>query len=202
MAKKESGLSFSRDQAKRWLRGACSRARQAVPLRDRKRWSAQATERFLSLPEYRRAETVAVFLTFGSEIETLLLIGQAWHDGKRVLIPMCDRGFSKPYFAPLRPEDRLVKTPQGPLELATKGQPFRGSAIDLILVPGLAFDRQLNRLGYGGGVYDRLLAQSRRASHIGFFWNLQQLDHVPVSAHDVALDGIVTETRVLRPPRH
>ncbi len=154
------------------------------------------------LPEYRRAKTVAAFVNFGSEIETGSFIEKAWKDGKNVVIPMCERGFDRPYFALFRHDDKLTQTAKGPFELVEKRGAFSFRSIDFVVVPGLAFDSRLHRLGYGGGVYDRLLAKTRKAIHVGLFLEIQQLDRLPISLHDKQLHAIVTEKRVLRRPRH
>ena len=73
---------------------------------------------------------------------------------------------------------------------------------DVVIVPLVAFDRFANRLGNGAGHYDRLLARHRRPS-IGIAFDTQRIDAVPIEAHDVALDMVVTESGVVRPaPGH
>ena len=72
----------------------------------------------------------------------------------------------------------------------------RRDAIDWVLVPGVAFDRDGRRLGYGGGYYDRLLPLlSPRAARVAGAFDLQIVDRVPAAPHDVAVDAIVTEIR-------
>jgi 5-formyltetrahydrofolate cyclo-ligase len=200
MAKKEPVSLI--DEAKRWLRRACVQVRQSVSAKDRQAWSLRAVKRVTLMPEYRRAKTVAGFIHFGSEIETDGFIQRAWKDGKNVVIPMCERGFDKPYFASFRRGDPLTQTAKGPFELVEKRGAFPWSSIDFVIVPGLAFDSQLNRLGYGGGVYDRLLSKTSKAVHVGLFLEAQELDRLPVSRHDKTLHAVVTEKRILRRPRH
>jgi 5-formyltetrahydrofolate cyclo-ligase len=188
--------------AKRWLRGVCSRLRTEISPRNRRAWSALSAKRLAGLPEYRRAKTVAAFINFGSEIETDDFIQRAWKDGKNVVIPMCKNGFDKPYFVLFRRGDQLKKTAHGPCELLERRGAYPLSSIDLVVVPGLAFDARLHRLGYGGGVYDRLLSKTRRAVHVGLFMESQELERLPNAPHDRALHAVVTEKRVLRRPRH
>jgi 5-formyltetrahydrofolate cyclo-ligase len=199
MAKKESLLI---NDAKRWLRRASVRLRQSIAATVLKRDSAAAVKRLTQLPEYRRAKTVAGFIHFGSEVRTDGFMEKAWKDGKNVVIPMCERGFDQPYFALFRKGDKLASTAQGPFELVEKRGAFPLSSIDFVVVPGLAFDHRLHRLGYGGGVYDRLLAKTPHATHVGLFLEVQRLAHLPISPHDKELHAIVTEKRVLRRPRH
>jgi 5-formyltetrahydrofolate cyclo-ligase len=197
---KEKSLTLT-DEAKRWLRAVCVQVRRSVSSKGRKRWSALAAKRLAGLPEYRRAKTVAAFINFGSEIETDDFIQRAWKDGKNVVIPMCKNGFDKPYFVLFRRGDQLKKTAHGPCELLERRGAYPLSSIDLVVVPGLAFDARLHRLGYGGGVYDRLLSKTRRAVHVGLFMESQELERLPNAPHDRALHAVVTEKRVLRRPR-
>lgn len=188
-------------EAKRWLRRACVQVRQSVGANELKRASTLAAKRLLALPEYRKATTVAAFINFGSEIQTETFIRQAWKDGKNVVIPMCERGLDNPYFALFRRGDKLAKTAKGPFELVERSGAFPMRSIDFVVVPGLAYDSRLHRLGYGGGVYDRLLAKTPKAFHVGLFLDVQKLELLPVSGHDRALGAIVTEKRVLRRSR-
>ena len=71
---------------------------------------------------------------------------------------------------------------------------FEGK-IDLIIVPGLAFDMSKNRLGYGGGYYDRFLLKHKSATCVGAFYELQKMKRLPVEPHDVVLDEILSETQ-------
>jgi 5-formyltetrahydrofolate cyclo-ligase len=143
--------------------------------------------------EYRRAKTVALFIGFGSEVETDAIIRHAWKSGKNVLIPMTSHGFDRPFFALFRRGDPLVRTSYGPLELVQRTEPFNMKRVDLVIVPGLGFDDDGYRLGYGGGVYDRLLLKTPKARHIGLFFTAQRVHAIPKGRHDHPMTGIVTE---------
>ncbi len=71
-----------------------------------------------------------------------------------------------------------------------------GEDVDFMIVPGLAFDRQGGRVGYGGGCYDRML-KNTSASKVGLAFGFQLIDHVPLEEHDICLDMVVTETEVI-----
>lgn len=172
------------------------RTRQALPAGARRRWSRAALKHLQKTPYYRKAKTIATFIGFGSEIETERLIVDAWKHGKNVLIPVSAHGFHKPYFALFKKGDGLKKTAFGPLELLENKKPYDFKAVDLVVVPGLAFDRQRHRLGYGGGVYDRMLEKTVRAKHVGLFFRSQFIAHLPREPHDIVLDAIITEKGV------
>ncbi len=188
-------------EAKRWLRRCLIRLRQSLPASERKRASRRAVAALLRSSLYRRSKTIAVFVSFGSEIETRLLVERAWADQKNVLLPITRHGFHSPHFALFRPDDSLAATRHGHHEHVKTTTPFHFGRIDLVVVPGLAFDDAGFRLGYGGGVYDRLLAQTPRAHHVGLFFSSQRLHRLPRNRHDHPMTAIVTERGVFV-PRH
>jgi len=180
-------------EAKRWLRRYLVRQRQSVAGVKAKRLSARIAGAFIRSALYRKAKAIALFVPFGSEVQTEAIIRDAWKRGKDVLIPMTSLGFAKPYFALFRHGDKLVKTSYGPLELVENVRAFDFRRIDVVVVPGLGFDRDGHRLGYGGGVYDRLLKKTPRAAHVGVFFGVQRVERLPREAHDHPLKAIVTE---------
>src|SRR5258706_11044499 len=112
---------------------------------------------------------------------------------KEVVAPITSQGFHRPYFVVFKNKDKLYKTKRGPLELKEKKKPFKFSSIDLVLVPGLGFDRFGYRLGYGGGVYDRILGRTAKAYHVGLFFSHQELKKIPVGKSDRPMDFVFTE---------
>lgn len=158
------------DDSKKWLRQYFLRRRQLMTESLRKKKSKQILERLYSSPLYKKAPVIALYCSFGSEVETWDLLFHSWRAGKKVLVPMTTQGFSKPFFNEITPQDKLVKTKYGYLELGTPKKAFGWNNIDLILVPGLGFDRNGFRIGYGGGVYDRLLRKASNSSHVGLFF--------------------------------
>lgn len=77
-----------------------------------------------------------------------------------------------------------------------QGQPVERKQFDVVIVPMLGFDNSLHRLGYGGGYYDRFLASQPQARKIGVCFELGHLETLPVEAHDIAMDMIITESQV------
>lgn len=197
MAKEKSLELTPLEESKRWLRRYLIRRRQAIPEKFRRRWSKQAVEKLLRSPYYKKAKVVATFLSFGSEIMTDGLVQHAWKQGKKVLVPMTTDGFDMPFFVTFQRGDKLKKTPHGPFELIEKKKPFPFHSIDLVILPGLGFDANGFRLGYGGGVYDRILAKTPQAKHIGIFYGAQFMPVLPRGKHDRKMHAIVTEQRVL-----
>lgn len=188
---------ISMKEAKRTLRIWMIKERQAIPPQKRTRQSRAIARHVTASAVFKKAKTIAIFLGFGSEVQTDAIVQKAWALKKKVLIPMTDYGLHKSYFVVFQKGDRLTKTNRGPMELIHSRKPFPMKSIDLVLVPGLAYDRKGYRLGYGGGVYDLLLKKATRAASIGIFFSMQELVCVPREAHDQALDGVMTEKESL-----
>jgi 5-formyltetrahydrofolate cyclo-ligase len=151
-------------------------------------------------PEFARSRRVACFSALSHEIASDPLIGAVCRAGKEVLLPrmVLSRGFLE--FVRVGSEEELGEGPQGARE-PRSGEAETLDEDDLVVVPGLAFDRQGNRLGHGGGWYDRTLARESmriRVRAIGFAYDAQIVDEVPHAARDVRMDAIVTESGVHR----
>jgi 5-formyltetrahydrofolate cyclo-ligase len=191
MATKESVLAAA--EAKRWLRRVAVKNRQSIRLADQRDRSHAIVQRVLKSPDFKKAKTVATFIGFASEVITDGLIEACWKAGKNVVVPMTSKGFDQPFFVAFSKGDKLTRSKHGPMELVTQKKAFRFGSIDLVLVPGLAFDRRGHRLGYGGGVYDRMLTKTPRAKHVGLFFSNQELHRVPTESHDRPLHKIITD---------
>ncbi len=183
-------------ESKRELRKLMIRERQEISPTQRKRWSRSIIRHVLKNSLLKKSKVVAAFIGFGSEVETYSLIEQLWKLRKTVVVPVTRYGLDKTHFAVFRPGDSLYKTSRGPLELADKKKPFDFKKVDLLLVPGLAFDRRGYRLGYGGGVYDRMLKKMPKATHMGLFFESQALYAVPRETFDQKMSVITTENGV------
>ncbi len=181
---------------KRELRKIFIRDRQDLSTATRRKWSRAIVKHVLKNPVLKKSKVVAAYIGFGSEVETYPLIEKLWELKKTVVVPITKLGLAKTYFAVFRPEDALAPTRFGPLEPARKKKPFNLRDIDLVLVPGLAYDRRGYRLGYGGGVYDRILKKTPRASHVGLFFSSQEVAAVPVEKFDRKMRAILTENGV------
>ncbi len=181
---------------KRALRARVRALRDSVPAPDRTERSRAIAERLLALPEVREAGTVLLFSSFGSEVETSEMIERLHASGKRVALPRVEAG--DVVVIAYRPGDAVREAAFGALE------PVAGAAVppeelDVVVAPGLAFDRRGYRVGYGRGFYDRLLRRLRPdGSAIAVAFGLQVVDEVPHSGGDVPVDAIVTEEGTIR----
>jgi len=183
-------------QAKRALRREVLAERDALAIEERTARSEAIGERFLELTEVAVAETALAFWSFGSEVETAPLIARLRSRGTTVALPRIEGNDVVPVVA--TPGARMSATSFGAMEPA-EGRVLDVAELDLVVVPGVAFDRSCGRVGYGGGYYDRLLGERRAgAAAIAIAFDLQVVDRVPSGAVDRRLDGVVTETEVIR----
>lgn len=148
-------------------------------------------DRLFGLSEVRAAGTVMLFYSFGSEVDTGRMAERVLEGGKRLLLP---------YLAPERMEaaevlsrGELEPSGYGPREPARR-VPIEPADVDVVVAPGLAFDRRGHRLGYGGGHYDRYLARlGGQALRVGIGFAEQLVDRLPSEDTDERLDLLVTE---------
>ena len=161
--------------------------------------SARIRARIATLPELRQAHTVLLFVAMPDEVDTLPIIRDALDAGKTVAVPKVDSRRKRMHACALRDLDRdLAPGAFGILEPQAT-QVVEPAAIDLVLVPARGFDRQGNRLGRGGGYYDRYMAQPTfRAVRCGIAFAAQLLDPLPPDPHDLPIHLLVTEHQVLR----
>ncbi len=161
--------------------------------------SVLACQRLSRTPEYHRAEILMVFLSLPHEVDTTTLVLQAWRDRKRVLAPKVS--WEQRRMLPIQINslsDDLTESPLGIREPA-QGMPIPLINIDLVIVPGMGFDLQGNRIGRGRGFYDRFLAHRDWAGiACGLALEEQVADVVPVSDHDRRIQMLVTDAAVRR----
>lgn len=171
--------------------------RKALPPLVREQKSAHVRERVLALPEVRDARVVACYLSVHSEVETHVLLQALLGEGRRVCVPVVEPP-ERMELATLETFDDLV---MGAHDIPEPREPHRLvplEEVDAILLPGLRFTEDGHRLGNGGGYFDRLLVRAPRARRIALAFEEQVVADVPHEEHDVMLDALVTDARVLR----
>ena len=167
---------------------------------DRHTRSLAACKRLAETAEFRAAQLIMLFLSMESEVETSTLAIQAWTAGKRIAVPRVF--WEERAIEPVEIQS-LDFSPQG--KPAGPREPVHGKLvslgqIDLVVVPGKAFDRRGYRLGRGQGFYDRFLAQKDLcAQRVALCFQEQVLEqNLPIEPHDVPMNMIVTDETVIR----
>lgn len=166
--------------------------RNALAAGDVERHSRFIQEHVIRSKEFQSAMVVATYFAFGSEVRTNLIIEQARKLGKMVALPSVEG--NRIAFYEMSSGKHLVTGRFGMMEPLPYGPV---DAINLLVVPGIAFDRKGYRLGYGKGYYDRFLSGKRGIFSIGLAYNFQLLESLPHGKHDKKLDAVATEEGVL-----
>lgn len=185
------------------LRKTVLASRQQISVADVGEKSRLVAERLSGLTHWGEAQTVLLYVAFRNEVETRALIDQAVHEGKRVLLPVSIKKTRELELYPVAGSHDLVEGAYGIMEPKRENQSISPEQVDLVVVPGVVFDRQGNRLGYGAGYYDRFLQRCRpSAARIALAFDLQLVDQLPSEPHDQRMDYVITETTIHRcPPR-
>jgi 5-formyltetrahydrofolate cyclo-ligase len=155
--------------------------------------------RIAAMPSFAQSRTVLLTLAFRSEWDTLPLVRSALAAGKTVALPRVDDARRMLELHALAdPVADIVPGFRGIPEPRADAPTVSPASVDWVLVPGVAFDRDGRRVGYGGGYYDRLLPLLRpRIPRVAGAYDVQVVAHVPSSAHDLTVDAIVTETQTI-----
>lgn len=141
---------------------------------------------------YKDAAVIYSYLAYNKEIITTPLIERAWKDGKAVAVPKCYENNRMEFH-------RIYSFDEVEPGMYDIPEPVSGEIVDdkdvLILMPGLAFDSEFNRIGYGGGYYDRYLERKQdcRFTKVAFAHNFQLLEHIETDEHDYKVDIIITD---------
>jgi len=177
--------------------------RNALSAEEQQEAAKQACAHFVNLPFVTQAKTVALYLANDGELNPALIVEHCWAAGKQVYLPVITPEKAL-RFAPYRPQSRLVNNKYGIAEPLCEADDYKAAAdIEVMLVPLVGFDSTGQRIGMGGGFYDRTLADWHHGAHpqltpVGYAHNCQQVEQLPSAAWDVPLPYIITPAKVWR----
>ena len=181
---------------KKCLRNNYIAIRDEIPESARKEKSQKIFSRLKSLEEYKKARRIFIFVSMGSEVETIFWLDELL-ENKEVLIPATKKGDPEMKMARLLSKDELVENYWGILELPEDLVPEREeNTCDLIITPGLAFDRQGYRIGYGSGFYDRFFS-SHEGYRLGVGFHEQLVDDLPRDEYDLPVHAFLSDADYL-----
>ncbi len=185
---------------KRPLREKILKQRSDLPASS---WVSKSTvmqQRILKLEQWRQAQCVLLYAAFRQEADTRLLLENSLTQGRITLLPRCVKGSNALELAAISNPGQLVSGAYGipepdPARCPRQTQPVP----EIVVLPGVGFDRQGFRLGYGGGYYDRLLDSGELGTplRIGLCFDFQLLDTLPTDSWDKPVHAICTEERLL-----
>lgn len=184
-------------EQKKTLRKEMAALRSEMSKDERDKLSREVIQKLLSHPVYKNAKSVMAYASMPEEIQLGELFDDAFNTEKKLSIPfIVGRGNMRPVLLPSR--DVLEVGDFGILTVRQENRKFVDvKEIDCVIVPGAAFDRKGNRLGKGGGYYDRFLKLAVNAKKIAPAFDFQLVENVPITPSDCGVDVIITPTETV-----
>ena len=181
---------------KRILRNKVLSIRNSLDKVVKKSMDQEIFNKLITSDLYKEANSIFIYLSFGSEIETKNIINKAIEDKKKVYIPKIYKEDKSMKAIRLKSYNDLKENSMGILEPIDDSNYINKNDIDLILVPGVVFDFNGNRIGYGGGYYDRYLKDIKEIRNkLVLAYDFQIVDLIKPESHDVVFDYIITNTK-------
>ena len=173
---------------KKELRAMIRDQKRAMTTEEINRRSEKLMELFLQSEAYQNAKTIYGYLPYNKEVRTVPMLEQALKDGKRVAVPKCYGDEMKFLFM-----DDLSKVEKGYAGIPepVADEPVADDETALVLMPGMAFDPQGHRIGYGGGFYDKFLAQEPNHPTLALCYDFQVLPHLETEEFDIPVDCVL-----------
>ena len=180
------------------IRNKILNQRKEMSVEEVNKKSVLIQERLYATQHYDSARTIMTYVDIQNEVETRSIISRALQEGKNIVVPVCGPDYS---LLPIKIDsfDELESGTMGILEPRKRKSIVEARKLDLILVPGIAFDREGNRLGYGLSYYDRFMENlSPSTVTIALAYEFQVVPQVPVEGHDQKVNMIITENEIIK----
>ena len=175
---------------KKALRREIGAKKRAMSVAEIEQASLRLSDSFFATELYKNANSIYAYLSYNQEVRTETIILRALADGKRVAVP-------KVYGEEMRFLwiDGLDKIAPGAYNIPEPiaDEPVADDLTALVLMPGLAFDPEGHRLGYGGGFYDRYLAEQPDHPLVALCYGFQMFDHLETEAHDIPVNLVIAD---------
>lgn len=150
--------------------------------------SAALAEKFLASPAYQAAKTIYGYLPYNQEVRTVPMLEQALKDGKKVAVP---KVYGEEMKFLYMDDLSLVSKGYAGIPEPIADEPAADDETALVLMPGLAFDPQGHRIGYGGGFYDKFLSSEPNHPTLALCYDFQMLEHLETEEFDIPVDTVI-----------
>ncbi len=171
--------------------------RENLTEKERETCSEKITEQVVSHPLFVQAEEIWCYVSCGTEVDTKQILSVAWNTGKRIAVPKVTGRRSMEFYY-IGSFEELTTGAFGilePKEGKQQADCFQKTGHILMLVPGISFDPEGRRIGYGGGFYDTYLQKMEGGHRFGLAFEAQMTKQIPSEAHDIRMEYIITEKR-------
>lgn len=179
------------------LRKQIKEKRKKLSKEENRKKSKQIKEKLFNLKEFKDAETILFYISYNGEVFTHDMICELFYK-KNIIVPVSNKNRCTLTLSHLKSWEELCIGSYNILEPSVeKIRETEIEDIDLIIVPGVAFDKKGGRLGHGKGYYDRTLKKAIDILKIGLCFEFQIVDSIPMEEHDVYIDKIISEKRII-----
>jgi 5-formyltetrahydrofolate cyclo-ligase len=183
---------------KKDIRSTILKKRSNMPLSEVIEKSKRIKEQVFHMEEYKEAKTILLYVSYDNEVCTHEMIKESLAMKKQVVVPKTDMNNRTIICSSLTSWDNLIPGAYTILEQRQECvNEVPPESIDLMIIPGVAFDSHGNRIGHGLGYYDRLLEKKMRTHCLGLAFEIQIVKNIPTEKHDVKVEKIVTEERII-----
>ena len=154
---------------------------------------------FINSDLYKKAKDIFIYVSFGSEVSTHEIINKALRDKKNIYVPKTDINKKEMIAVKIHSFTELNVDNYGILEPISVDKEKIASDFDIIVMPGVAFDKEGNRIGYGGGYYDKYLEKNIfKAKKIALAYEEQILEKIETDYHDIEVDFIINTEKIIK----
>ena len=184
---------------KNYLRKEILKTRDNTELVLKKEYDSMIFKRLINSDTYKGSNKIFVYISFGSEADTMEFIKYALSDNKEIYVPKTDKSKKEMVAIRINSLDNMSVDKWGILEPATVEKDKIGEEFDLVIMPGVAFDKSGNRIGYGGGYYDKYISKRNiKCPKIALAYDLQIIDKIEAEEYDIKVDGVITNEEFIK----
>lgn len=150
-------------------------------------------EEIINSEIYKKSKKIFTYISFGSEVDTIKLIKYSFSNNKEVYVPKINKQIKDMIALKIHNFNNMSVDKWGIIEPKSVDKANIGTDFDLIIMPGIAFDKQGNRIGYGGGYYDKYISKLNNASNLlALAYDFQIIQDIESESHDIKVDFILT----------
>lgn len=179
---------------KEQLRAEISRRRRYLTQHEKSLYDGEIYKRVINLQEWKSAQNIFIYISTNHEVSTRELIKE-YFDKKNIIVPKSHEKFNTLTLHKIKSFDDTSKGLYSIMEPLPHTEIIEPQAIDLAIIPGIAFDKKGHRIGYGKAYYDRLCAHLT-CPKFALAYEVQIVDNVPAQKHDIPVNGIITEKAI------
>lgn len=186
-------------EEKKLLRNKILNLRDDLTVEDKIELNKKIYNNLFNYDLFKKAKNIFIYISFGTEIDTRPIIERAFKENKNIYIPKIYKNNKSMKAIKLNSFNDLKENSMGILEPIEDDEYIDKRDIDLIIVPGVVFDKEGNRIGYGGGYYDRYLSEIKlKNNKLVLAYEFQVLDYIKEENHDIKVDYILTEEKIIK----